>query len=359
MALTFYGTKLPRGIFETIQNEVYALTPTLSGSDGLNISFTENHKSGTEFTNVSVSSNMIAYNPQNVDITGAVPSAGNVLVSATIVNLVKAMMEPVTYDPNELKNTRFERDIKAGALNVDSPEFQKTTLANVIANDSGKIENSFWNGATAATKTAVAAATTGTAAGNYTAGEKALVAAMPTALFDSIPTSLMYNNNQDKTVQAKGTGKGDYNVANITPAVLTSSNVAAKFQEVYASQFAVNPNIAGDKSKKQAFIVAYGTEALINGANNTVGAATNQNFINVNGQWTYNGINIYFRALPAGVILLGRAEQLHILTDSKNDATAALKIGKLNDFSDLTSIVHIFAFATFIENGKYITAHLI
>ena len=359
MALTFYGTKFPRGIFDTIQNEIYALTPTINGADGLGVSFTENHTSGTEFTNVKLVSALLAYDANGI---GIAEDAGTIEVGATNVTLVKQMTK-VTYDPNTLLNTRFELDIKGLSLNPDSATFKNSALDNVIKNDAGLIENAIWSGATAATKAAVAAAVVGTAVAQYTAGEKAMVAAMATAQMDSVVASLVYNNNQDKTTQAKGTGKGDYNVANITPAVLTSANISTKLAEVFASQFAVNSQIAGDKSKPMSFIVNYGAEALIAVANNPSNtgavAAAQLNFANNAGQWSYNGINIYFRNVPTNVILLGKAEDLHILTDSKNDAVSGLKIDRLTNFSDKTGIQHIFAFATFVSNGKYFTAHLI
>ncbi|NBP04293.1 MAG: DUF456 domain-containing protein, partial [Proteobacteria bacterium] len=61
------------------------------------------------------------------------------------------------FDPETLRTSRFNQTMQAGAWNLESGEFMDllmNALAPKIAKDA---ENKFWNGATSATKTAVAA----------------------------------------------------------------------------------------------------------------------------------------------------------------------------------------------------------
>jgi len=87
-----------------------------------------------------------------------------------------------------------------------SSEFERVVIGGLYGKKvSLAAENEFWNGATAATQTAVAALTAGTGQTSVGAAEKTLVAALTASQTDGIVVKMIYNASNDTLTAGVGT----------------------------------------------------------------------------------------------------------------------------------------------------------
>ena len=184
MAVTYTGAQIPTDFKADIISEILFKNDTVE--KGL-VAFETGIKAGRIITENLNSVTMQAW---TVNPTGS--EAGAIGLEDTLVTPVK--VEYIDkFTPDDLRSTRFNRDMAPGAINDVSDEFNKLVLNGVAPLISLDAEAKFWNGATAATQTAVAALTAGTGQTAVGAAEKTLVAAMPTTLFDSLTARIIYN----------------------------------------------------------------------------------------------------------------------------------------------------------------------
>lgn len=341
MADNFTGTKYPQSIVEEIFKDVYAEARTLR--DGL-VNVDTKHKSNTEVTETTTSVIQQAYDVDGVDLTGAGTTNDTY---ATIVNLNKFQYDgKVLY--NHLNGTRFEKSIAEGAASYISDEYEQKVVANRIPAIGASVEKAIWNGATTTQKAAIAGLTAGASQGSLTAYGQTLVANMPTNQFNSIPATIIYNNSNAKTVA--GVGLGDY-VKVLTPVTLTSANIAAEYLKMYETHFAAV--VDSDENIHKIF-APKSDKALMVSANK--GATTvNPDFVEINGNWTYNGYQIEFVDL-VGFRIMCNPEYLLFLTDLTNDAQSfeQQRGANLADFQIWKSIMYA---ETFPVNQRYITLY--
>lgn len=342
MAVVFSGVKVAQTELEEIQSEIYADWGTFRDGD---VEINEGHKAGADVYESKVSVNMQAHS------TGEVTSGSDVLgVQKTTVNLTKIMFaDTVNYET--LLNTRFERSMQAGAFNTVSSEFDNKILQQVSPAISQTMENVTWNGATAATQTAVAALTAAAPQGSISAGAKTLVAAMPTNLVDSLPAVILYNNSQSKTVP--GAGLGDYKKV-LSIATITSATIAAEYAKLFAT---LDPKVLANET-----VIIYAPlehRQLMLIANNSVGAASNQNFVfsgeGMDAKAYYNGIEVKFKPL-VGFMIASPPKYLKILMDLASDVSH-LETGKMANGSEEYFYKNVQAFATWCTNQRYITLY--
>ena len=341
MADNYTGTKYPQSIVEEIFADVYAEARTLR--DGI-ININDMHKSSTEVTETTTTVIQQAYDVDGVDLTGA----GTVNDTyATVVNLNKFQYDgKVLY--NALNGTRFEKSIAAGAANYISDEYDRKVVANRIPAIGTSLDKAIWNGATTALQASIAGLTPGAAQGSLTAYGQTLVAAMPTNQFNSVPATLIYNSSNAKTVA--GAGLGDY-IKVLTPLTLTSANIAAEYLKIYETHFAAVPDSSETLHKIYAPL---GDKALMVSANK--GATTvNPDFVEVGGNWTYNGYEVIFVPM-VGFRIMCDPEFLLFLTDKKDDAQSfeQQRGANLADFQIWKSIM--FA-ETFPVNQRFVTLY--
>lgn len=210
--ITYTGAQIPTDFKQEIIAEILFRNDTVE--KGL-VAFETGIKAGRVITENVNSVTMQAW---TVNPTGS--EAGDIGLQDTVVTPVK--VEYIDkFTPDDLRSTRFNRDMAPGAINDVSDEFNRLVLNGVAPLISLDAEKKFWNGATAATKTAVAALTAGTAQTSVGAAEKTLVAAMPTTLFDSLTTKMIYNNG--------GVGKR----IKVVGTTLSASNIATEIGKVY------------------------------------------------------------------------------------------------------------------------------
>jgi hypothetical protein len=203
----------------------------------------------------------------------------------------------------------------AGAYNVVSDEFDKKVLIQVTPAVGAKLENGVWNGCTTATKALIAALTPGAGQGSVSAGAQALVAAMPTTFFDSIPATMIYNDSQSKTVP--GAGIGDY--LKEAGTTINTANIVAEYVKIYNKI----PNdvlvMMGDQAP--VIFAPKGDYKLIKSVNRVQGVALQENFVgNSFNDMYFNDVKIVFVDL-VGFRIAGQKNNFKLVMDLLSDSS--------------------------------------
>ena len=265
-------------------------------SEGL-VAFETGIKAGTIFTE-----NVNTVTMQNWAVN---PSAsGTIGVNDVLITPVKVEYLD-SFTPNDLRTSRFNRDMKPGAWNDVSDEFAKMILNGVAKSISADAENKFWNGATATTKTAVAALTAGALNTQVSTQEKALVAAMPTTLFDSVITRAIYNNAAvGGRIKVVGT------------AAITAGTIVAQNELLYKAIVAETLSA----SEEKAFIYAPRShKQLINLANVNLTYRDVFAVDMVADKYYYLGVEIKFVPIAENTMLVAVPSNIKWCTDLMED----------------------------------------
>jgi hypothetical protein len=294
MAISYTGAQIPTDFKSEIIEEILFRNDTVE--KGL-VAFETGIKAGRIITENLNSVTMQAW---TVNPTGS--EAGSIGLEDTVVTPVK--VEYIDkFTPDDLRSTRFNRDMKEGAINDVSDEFNRLVLNGVAPLISLDAESKFWNGATAATKTAVAALTAGTGQTSVGAAEKTLVAAMDTNLFDSLTARIIYNKGAvGKRVKVAGT-------------TLSANNIATEMGKVYDAI----PDVVLSSAEKPLIYAPRNVKKFINNFNLaqtyrdtfTVDLATNKYF--------YLDVEIVFVPLASNVIIAAVPTNFMWCTDSQDD----------------------------------------
>ena len=262
------------------------------------VSLATDIKSDTIFTENDNTATMAAYS------SGAPTSAGTFSIVDTAITPTKIMYYQ-EFDPNTLRSSRFNRSMKPGAWEIESSEFGSVVLksyGNLIAED---LQTKFWNGATSATRTAVAALTPGVGQASVGAAEQTLVASGSATLIDGVATRMIWNGALGTRVKVAGT-------------TLDSSNIATEMAKVYNAIparvlfGAVKPFIYCPYNVKQ-FINVYNITATYRDlfAVTNLGQPTEAYF--------YNGVQLQFVPLANNVLIAARPDYIFWCTDLTSD----------------------------------------
>jgi hypothetical protein len=270
------------------------------------VNFQENIKADTIVTENGMTVAMQAY-------TSGAPSASGA------INLYDKSITPTKimyydeFDPETLRSSRFNRDMAAGAWNLGSSEFENLVMTNYSGKIANDVESKFWNNATAATKTAVAALTAGTAQTSVSTAEQALVAATTAGLFDGVVTTMIYNTPY------QGASAGVGGRVKVVGTTVDGTNIAAEYAKVYA---AIPSRVLNGNDEAPLIYAPYSHKQFINIYNS---AATYRDLFSVTGLGTanetyfYNGIKIEFVPLPEKVIVCAIPSNILWLTDLQSD----------------------------------------
>ena len=337
MAVTYTGTKTEVGEYAEIVQEIYADSPTFRGET---IELVEGHKSGLDVYESSAEITFTAANYGQVTADNV-----NLKSQKSIVNLKTFNVEGII-DESSLKGTRFERSMKAGAYNVVSDEFDQKVLIQVQPAVGAKLESWVWDGATTATKAAIAALVPGAGQGSISAGAQALVAAMPVTLFDSIPATMLFNDSQSKTVP--GAGLGDY--LKVAGTTVTTANIVAEYVKKY--------NGIPDK-----VLVLTGEDApvifapkshykMIKSVNRVQGVALQENFVGTSfNDMYFNDVKIIFVDL-VGFSIVAQKKNLKLVMDLLSDSSQLI-IEKEANASTRRILKLINSMTTWVVKQKY------
>lgn len=318
MAISYSPVDIRGKAYEPIIEELLFANDTVEKNL---VSFETDVKASTIFTESDNTSTMQAYT------SGAPSSSGTLLLTDTEVTPVKVMYYQ-EFDPNTLRASRFKRDMKAGAWNVESSEFATKVLGAYGKAISEDVQAKFWSNATSATKTAVAA-------GANTTAEKAYVAGLTAGQFDGVVTRMIYNG---------GAVGGRINVVGTT---LSATNIAAQYALVYAAiparvlNGAIKPFIYAPYSNKQ-FINIFNVTATYRDLFSVTGLGT------ATEKYFYNGIEIVFVPLPENCVIAARPDYIIWATDLLSDINQ-MKIDYIaNNRQDM-----------FVKNIMTIFAHVV
>jgi len=201
------------------------------------------------------------------------------------------------------------------------------------------LENEFWNGATAATKTAVAALTAGTAQNAVGAAEKTAVAALTASQIDGVLVKMIYNASNATATAGVGTR------VKVVGTTVTAAVIKAEYDKVYAAIPAAAltgaelPTIYAPRSHKQMIIQA----------NNVTTDYTKPFQVDASASNIYfNGLKVEFVPLPEKVIIAALKSNLIWATDLKSDINK-VEINKIaNNREDM-----------FIKNNMTLAAHVV
>ena len=225
-----------------------------------------------------------------------------------------------TFDYETIRNSSFSEGMSAGAANIINNEFATAALGVAAGKASRFVEARFWNAATSATKTAVAALTAGTAQNQVGSAEKTYVAAAPSYVVDGVLTKLIYNDAVTPGTFAVGQR---IKVAGTT---ITAANIQTEMDKVYAE---LPDELAHDTEglAMLRFYVPMNFKKFIN-QNNSIVTNFKNAFVVTNGEYFYNDVKIEFVPLPSNTMILGNGMDIVWTTDLLSDVNA-INVDKL------------------------------
>lgn len=346
MAVTYTGTKVSQTELKDITGELYQDSATFREKI---IDIQEGHKNSAWVyeSKVSVTAKAATDGPVTAD--------GTIDTKANATQVALAFLEFSDFIAEKtLLGTRFEKSMAAGAYNLISDEFDRKVLIDIQPAIGEALENMIWNGATTATKASIAGLVAGAGQGSVSAGAQALVAAMPTNLMDSLPATIIYNVSQAKAVP--GAGLGEYIKVLSIAGAINSGNIADEYGKMYLG---APQKVTANKSNPPMIFAPLEHLAFIKTANNSVGAASNKNFL-VEGTGagetiSYNGIVINFVPLT-GFMILTNPIYLKVLMDSISD-WSSLEVGPVANGAQMRWYKNIQAITTWVTNQRYITLY--
>lgn len=334
MAITSNSIEILGVAAEPIISEVLFQNNTLN--QGL-VTFEDDVKAETIFTEASATATMQQYT------SGAPTSSGDLSSWDNKVTPEKVLFYQ-EFDPNVLRFSRYKRSMQPGAWESFSTEFERVVIGGIYANKiSLSAERNFWLGAKAATKTAIAALTAGTAQTSVGAEEKAMVAASlgADAQFDGLLTKLIYNNSNPAGTAGVG-GR-----IKVVGTAITSTNIKAEYDKVYAAI----PAEVLESGELPTIYAPYSHKQLITIFNNNV--ANYKDAFAVNGNsFGFNGLQIVFVPIPEDVILCARKSHLFWVTDLQSDVNM-MKMEKIANNREDMFLKNVMSIGAHVANQKF------
>jgi hypothetical protein len=332
MSLSYSPSAIRGKAYEPIFEELLFQNKTVA--ENL-VSFETDVKAETIFTENTNTVAMQAF------ASGAPTSSGELTVTDTIVTPTKVMYYN-EFDPNTLRTSRFKRDMKAGAWNIASSEFERTVLAAYGAKVSYDSELNFWTGITSATKVAIAAQTPGVGQAAVGAAEETWSAAQTAGQIDGVIAKMIYNNGDVGTrIKRLGT-------------TLSSSTVAAEYAKVYGD---IPSLVLNATNEKPVIYAPYSNKQFINIYNVT---ATYRDLFSVDlkaDKYFYNGVEIKFVPLSENCLIAALPSHLVWCTDLVADINA-MEINKIANNREDMFVKHIFTLAAHVANQAYNVLYL-
>lgn len=280
------------------------------------VTFADDVKSTTEVTEVGATVTMQAYT------SGAPSTAGGQTSTGTVITPVKVMYYN-EFDPETLRFSRYGRDMKSGAWNLNLGEFETVVLDLYNRKISQDAESKWWNNALAATKVAVAA-------GANTAAEKAYVASITAGLFDGLIVRVIYNG---------GAVGGRINVVGTT---ISATNILTEYGKLYA---AIPPVVLNNSEERVRIYAPYSHLQFINQYNVNPANYTKPFVVTDLGKPTqtvyFQGIEVVFVPMPENTMLAALPSHLLWATDLTSDI-AMMKIDFIQANREDMFVKHIF-----------------
>lgn len=308
MAISYSNIEFTGPAFEEIFMEVLYQNNTIAQNK---VRLLTNIKAETVITEMDVDVQLQAY------VCGAPEASGEININDGKLVPCKHMSYQ-EWCPDDLRFSRFSTGMRPGAWEIVNDEWVRIVLETYATRMSRKAEEQYWNGASAATQTAVAALTPGTDPDEVSTEEQAYVAAAPTTLCDGILTYLIYNNG--------GVG-GRIKVVGTT---IDATNIGAEYATLYAAipSVLLNSNVS-----PEVRIFAPESHAQLIRIFNLNQQYRDTFFIDANGGYYFLGIKIEFVPLAENTMIAARATDLIWGTDLTADY-GTIMIDKVQNNAD-------------------------
>lgn len=248
---------------------------------------------------------------------------------------------------NNLHDTIFSEDMGVGG----EKQVSQTFLNYATESFSGAISNqqiiNRWQGITTATKAAIAALIPGAGQGSISASTQAKIAALPLAKRDGFFATMVYNTFRADAVASLG----EY--IKVDGTTITAANIATEYAKIYN---AINPDVLNDVENPVVIEAPLAHRQLMRTANNSVGAASNQNFLfesdALDSKASYNGVRVSFVNLPANVMIAHPAKALFINADATDEKANFMEMGRMANGSDWVYFKNVWAFNHAVKQQK-------
>lgn len=334
MAITYNKVDIRGVAAEPIIEEILFENNTIN--QGL-VTFETDIKAETIFTETNATAVFQPYT------CGAPTAAGSLDMFDSVVTPTKGLFYQ-EFCPDTLRFSRFKRDMKAGAWNTTSSEFERIVIGGIYARQiSLALEKEFWIGVKAATKTAIAALVPGTGQASVGAAEQAKIAALTASQTDGILAKMIYNDSNATQTAALGTR------IKVLGTTITASNIKAEYDKIYAAI----PAVVLNGTEQPLIYAPYSHKQLIVQANNV-----NTNYtkpFQANDAATeiyFNGIKIVFVPLPENVVIAALKSHLVWATDLLSDINT-MKIDYIATNRDDMFIKNEMTIAAHVANQKF------
>lgn len=337
MALSYSKIDIRGVAFKDVLGEVLFDNNTLE--EGL-VTFADDIKANTIFTDTGHTVVLQQYS------SGAPTPMGTIGIKDTLIT-PKKFTAYDEFNMEDLRTGRFSRDMKPGAWNMTSSEFESAVLNGVSPYVSLAAEQLFWNAATAATKTAVAALTANDADPlAISVAQQAYVAAAPTGLSDGIITKLIYNNWGTPSVGAR---------KRVIGTTITSANIFTEYGKAYTS---TPSSVLHSKTDKPYIYAPYSHLAMINQFNTNNTYKSDVFVVDmVNQRFFFQGLEIKFVPTPENCILISSKKHLVWCTDLTDDLLY-IEVNKKQNNADDMFYKFVFLQESHVRNQKFQTLYL-
>ena len=268
------------------------------------VTFESDIKAESIFTESTATATLQAY-------TSGVPtSAGSLVAFDSIVTPTKVQFYQ-EFDPNTLRFSRFKRDLKPGAWEIMSSEFEQIVIGGLYAKQvSLATEREFWTGVKATTKTAVAALIAGAPNASVGAAEQAQMAALTASQVDGVLSRMIYNDSNATSVAGLGTR------IKVAGTAITASNIKVEYDKIYSAIPAVV--LAG--TEMPMIYAPYSHKQMLVQANNITTDFTKPFSINDAGtEFYFNGLKVVFVPIPEKVVICALKAHIIWATDLQSD----------------------------------------
>jgi hypothetical protein len=291
------------------------------------VNLVPNVKNNSLFTNFTITSNLQAYS------VSAPTQSGTIAGVDTLITPVK-YMDYFEFNYESLRPSRFNQDMKAGAWETVTEEYNKKVLSQYAPVVSAALENLFWNGALAATKVTIASMTQ-----SATTSERAFVAGSDctTSLFDGILAKLILDNTRHNVVAT---------------ASITESNIKAEYNRAYAG---IDPILLAQAETPVIYAPLIHKQYIaLSNSNDTY-----RDTFTINGDsYSFNGLEIRFVPFNIGTVLFITLPSLvNWLTDLESDYNY-IAIDKVQNNADIWYIKFVTTIETFVQDKAMSTLYI-
>lgn len=334
MAITYNKVDIRGVAAEPVIEEILFENSTINNDL---VTFETDIKAETIFTEATATATLQAYT------CGAPTSAGSLDAFDSVVTPTKVMFYQ-EFCPDTLRFSRFKRDMRPGAWESLSDEFERIVIGGIYAKKvSLAAEKEFWQGATAATQTAVAALTAGAGQASVGAAEKTQVAALTPSQTDGILVKMIYNDSNASQTAALGTR------VKVAGTTISASNIKAEYDKIYA---AIPAEVLAGVEMPLIY-APYSHKQMIVQANNVTTDYTKPFSVNDSATEIYfNGLRVVFVPLPEKVVICALKSHLVWATDLASDINL-MKIDNIASNRDDMFIKNEMTIAAHVANQKF------